>query len=85
MACAAALQEALETVQRRQQQSTASSEGEAMEQDDSQPLVAPPEKEEWEAEIEGEIECPPRGQGAYGRNRNTSRRSSVAGSARAKA
>ncbi len=72
-------------MQRRQQQSTASSEGEAMQQGDSQPLVAPPEKEEWEAEMEDEIERHPRGQGAYGRSRNTSRRSSVDRSTRAKA
>ncbi len=73
------------TVQQRQQQSTASSEKEVMEQDDSQPLVTPPEKEEREAEIEGKIERPRRGQGAYGRSRNTFRRSSVDGSARAMA
>ncbi len=56
-----------------------------MEPDVSQPVVAPPEKEEWEAEIEGEIERPLRGQGAHGRRKDTSRRPSVDGSAKAKA
>ncbi len=81
---ATALREALNTVQQRHQ-AEASTSGEGMEQDVSQPAAAPPEKEEWEAEIEGEIECPLRGQGAHGRRKDTSRRSSVDGSAKAKA
>ncbi len=57
---ATTLRQALDTVQQRHQPQ-APAEGEAMEQDDSLSLVAPPEQEELEAEAEGEVVHPPRG------------------------
>ncbi len=81
--CAAALRAALNSVQQRQQ-AGASATGEAMEQESSQPVATPSKPEEWEAEMEGEIERPLRGQGAYGRLKDTSRRHSIDGSAKTK-
>ncbi len=55
---ATALRQALDTVQQHHQPQ-ATTEGEAMEQDDLLPPVAPPEQAEREAEAEGELVHPP--------------------------
>ncbi len=67
---ATAMGRALDTVQQHHYPQ-ASSEGEAMEQDELPPPS--PEQEEQEAEVV----CPPQGQCAYGRNKDTSRHSSI--------
>ncbi len=75
--CAAALREALETVLQHQLQQQASSEGEAMEQDDLPQPVTSPEQEERATKTEDEVTRAPQGGGTYGCNRNTSRCSSM--------
>ena len=73
---ATALREALNTVQQRHQ-TQAPTTGEAMEQDETFSSAAPADREEQEAEGEGEVVCPLRGQGAYGRIKDSSRHSSI--------
>ena len=73
---AAALRQALDTVQQHHQPQ-ASSEGEAMEQDELPPPVAPPEQEEREAETEDKVVRPPRGQCPHGCNKDASCHSSI--------
>ncbi len=72
-----ALGRELHMVQQKQSHQQGSSEGEAMEQDDLSQQTAPPEQEESVAEAEGEIVRPPRGQGVYGCNKDTSHCSCV--------
>ncbi len=68
-----ALRRALHMVQQNRSHQQASSEGEAMEQDDLTQETAPPEQK-FTAEEEGEIVRPPRGQGIFGCNKAISRR-----------
>ncbi len=75
----AALCQALEMMQQCQLQQQASSEGEAMEQDELPPPVSPPppEQEGREAQAEGEIVRPLQGQSAHGRNKDALPHSSM--------